>query len=275
VPAGVGDPAAVLSGLFVYPLKSAAGIALSRARIDARGIAGDRRWMVVDRSGVFLTQRTQPRLALVRVRIAGDDVVLSAPGMGELALAPPAAGAPRRVVTVWRDTVPAVPAGATASEWMSEHLGCRCDVVYLPGDVVRPVDPGYGAGRQVSFADAFPFLLLSQGSLDDLNSRLAKPVPMNRFRPNLVVAGCEPYAEDGWGELTIGTLRFAVARPCVRCATTTVDQATGERGREPLATLALYRRAGEGVVLGQNLIHLDRGELALGDPVALAGADPR
>jgi uncharacterized protein len=271
----VGDPAAVLTGLFVYPLKSAAGIALPRARVDARGIEGDRRWMVVDAaSGGFLSQRSHPRLALVRVRLRSDGLVLSAPGLGELAVARPGAGVPRRSVTVWGDEVGAPSAGADAATWMSEHLGCRCDVVWLPDDAERSLAAAYGDGRQVSFADAFPFLLLSQGSLDDLNSRLERPLPMGRFRPNLVVAGCEPYAEDGWGELAIGGLRFAVAKPCERCSTTTVDEESGERGREPLATLALYRRSGKGVVFGQNLIHLDEGELTVGDAVTLAGMEP-
>jgi len=175
---------------------------------------------------------------------------------------------------VWEDTVAAPSAGAAAAAWMSEHLGCRCEVVYLPDTTERLVDEGYEPRRELSFADGFPFLLISEGSLADLNSRLAQPLPMNRFRPNVVVSGCEPYAEDGWGVVVIGALRFVVAKPCSRCATTIVDQDTGERGREPLVTLARYRRAGNQVYFGQNLIHEDEGELAVGDPVLLVGTSP-
>lgn len=267
-------PAAFLSGLFVYPLKSAAGIPLDRARIRERGIVDDRRWMVVDAGGQFISQRTHPRMALVRVRFAPDGLLLSAPELPDLAVARIPPGGRTRPVTVWGDTVAAPSAGAGAAEWMSEHLGCRCDVVYLPDDAARSVEPGWGPSRLVSFADGFPFLLISEGSLADLNARLDAPLPMNRFRPNLVVSGCAPYAEDGWRRISVGRLRFVVAKPCSRCATTVVDQATADRGREPLATLAGYRRAGTEVFFGQNLIHEDEGELVLGDPVVLLEARP-
>ncbi len=260
---------AVLSGVFVYPLKSAAGIPLDRAEVGKRGIADDRRWMVVDEGSQFISQRTHPRLALVRVRFAPGGLMLSAPALPDLLLPRPAAGAAPRAVTVWGDTVAAAPAGPDAAGWMSEHLGCPCDVVYLPDAAGRPLEEGYRPRREISFADAFPFLLISEGSLADLNGRLAQPLPMNRFRPNLVVSGCPPYAEDGWRRITIGALSFVVAKPCSRCATTIVDQATGARGREPLATLARYRRVGNDVLFGQNLIHENEGELAAGDPVRL------
>ncbi len=271
---GVVVPDAVLAGLFVYPLKSAAGISLGRAPIGARGIADDRRWMVVDAGGQFISQRTHPRMALVRVRFATDGVLVSAPGFPDLALPRVPHGGSARSVAVWGDTVAAPSVGAGAAEWMSAHLGCRCDVVYLPDDAARVVEPGWGPSRLLSFADAFPFLLISEESLADLNSRLAVPLPMNRFRPNLVVSGCGPYGEDSWMRIAIGELCFVAARPCSRCATTVVDQDTGERGREPLATLAGYRRTGNEVFFGQNLVHEDEGELTLGDPVVLLDARP-
>jgi len=261
--------AVTLTGLFVYPLKSAAGVALPRCRVGARGLELDRRWMVVDDRGEFQTQRLCPRLALVRVALAGDSAALSAPGMPELVLDRPEGSAGRRPVRIWRDTVMAAPLGAGPAAWMSEHLGVACEVVYLPGDATRVVEEGYQPRRQVSFADGFPFLLLSEASLADLNARLERPMPMNRFRPNLVVTGCAPFAEDSWREVRIGALRFAVVKPCARCVITTTDQATGERGREPLATLASYRRRGDTVLFGQNLIHLDEGWLAVGDAVSV------
>lgn len=271
---GVEVPEATLSGVIVYPLKSAGGIALDRARVGARGIDDDRRWMVVDEAGEFVSQRSHPRMALVRVRFAGGGLVVTAPGLPELVLPRPAEDAPRRTVTVWRDAVAAPSAGRDAAAWMTEHLGCRCDVVYLPDDAERTVEPGFGPQRQVSFADAFPFLLVSEGSLAGLNARLAQPVPMDRFRPNLVVSGCPPHAEDGWTRIAVGEVRFAVVKACSRCTTTVVDQDTGKRGSEPLATLSRYRRVGNSVVFGQNLVHVGEGELAVGDPVTVLAARP-
>ena len=262
------EPVATLSGLFVYPLKSAGGIPLTRARVGPRGIEDDRRWMVSDRDGRFLSQRTHPRLALVRVRLEGSGLVLSAPGgLPELLVARPSRGAATRPAVVWSDTVAATPAGAEAAAWMSEHLDVRCSLVYISDEAVRTVKPKYSPRRSLSFADAFPFLLLSEASLADLNRRLDRPVPMDRFRPNLVVADCTAYAEDEWRRLSIGALRFVVAKPCSRCVATTVDQDSGERGREPLTTLATYRRSGSDVNFGQNLLHENEGPLLLGAPV--------
>jgi len=157
-----------------------------------------------------------------------------------------------------------------AGEWFTRLLGVRSQLVYMPDDVVRPVDPTYGVSTdRVSFADGFPFLLISQESLDDLNRRLAVPLPMNRFRPNLVVSGCAPFAEDGWPGFAAGGVEFRVVKPCARCVITTTDQATGERGREPLRTLATYRNVGGKVMFGQNVIHRGTGSLELGNRVEL------
>ncbi len=259
-----------LSALAVYPVKSARGIGLASAAVGSRGLDGDRRWMVVDETRAFLTQRTHPRLALIAVAASGRELVLSAPGMPEIAVEPPGAGAAAVAVQVWDDVCAARSAGDEAAGWLSALLGTRCGLVYLPDDSHRAVAPRAGVpSAEVGFADAFPFLLLSEASLADLNRRLARPVPMDRFRPNLVVAGCPPYAEDGWRQIRIGPLAFHVAKPCSRCATTTVDQATGERGREPLATLATYRRVGDKVLFGQNLVHEGTGTLRLGDEVTV------
>lgn len=257
-----------LTGLHIYPLKSAAGISLPAARVDDRGLLGDRRWMVVDLEGSFLTQRTQPRLALVTARPAVGELLLSAPGMPPLAVAVPAPDVQAVEVRVWDDTCAAAPAGNNASVWLSTFLGVDCALVYMPDATVRAVPPrGSAPPSRVGFADAYPALLLSEASLADLNARLARPVPMDRFRPNLVVAGCAPYAEDGWRRIRIGGVLFHVVKPCSRCTITTVDQATGERGQEPLATLARYRRDGNQVLFGQNLVHEGIGELRVGDAV--------
>lgn len=265
-------PLAALTGLLVYPLKSARGIALARARVDARGIAHDRRWMVVDEHGGFVSQRTHPRLALVGTALDGATLRLSAPGLPEMAIAPPD-GEADVTVRVWNDDVAARHAAAAASEWISEHLGARCRLVHLSGSAARRVGAKYRPQSLVSFADAFPFLLLSEASLAELNGRLARPVPMDRFRPNLVVSRCEPHAEDSWRRIRIGEIAFTVAKPCSRCVVVATDQATAERAREPLATLAAYRTRDGKVMFGQNLIHEAEGELAVGDPVE--ASEPR
>jgi uncharacterized protein YcbX len=175
---------------------------------------------------------------------------------------------PRRSIRIWDDVVHATDLGDEAARWISSFLGADCRVVFMPDDVVRPVDPRYAQpGDRVGFADAYPFLLISQGALGELNRRLKSPLPMNRFRPNLVVDGVPPHAEDGWARIAIGGVMFEVVKPCARCVVTTTDQETGERGHEPLRTLATYRRTNGKVHFGQNLIHQGGGELRVGDAV--------
>jgi hypothetical protein len=227
-------------------------------------------------TGRFVSQRTRPRLAVVAPEPSCGALVLRAPGREPLVvpLGPdggPAEGGPDRAVTVWRDTVAARDAGAAAAVWFGELLGESARLVFMPDDTRRAVDPAFAApGDVVSFADGFPWLLISEASLADLNARLPRPLPMSRFRPNLIVSGCAPYAEDGWRTLRIGEAVFRVVKPCARCSVTTVDQETGEPdGPEPLRTLAGYRRAGDGVMFGQNLLAERGGELRVGEPVEI------
>jgi uncharacterized protein YcbX len=257
-----------LSGLYVYPIKSAGGISLQASEVDERGLRHDRRWMLVDEAGRFISQRRSPRMALIGGRIEPDLLLVDAPDMPslEIPLAPPQ-GEPL-LAQVWNDLVEVLTVGVEADRWFGEFLGVRCKLVFLPDESVRPVDPDYGrTGDRVGLADGFPFLLASDASLADLNVRMESPVPMNRFRPNLVVQGCEPFAEDGWRLIRSGEITLRVAKPCARCVITTVDQGTATTGKEPLRTLARFRRAGEGVLFGQNLIHEDIGTLRVGDPV--------
>ena len=263
----------VLGGVYVYPIKSCGGISLQSADLGATGLVHDRRWMLVDEGGGFVSQRRHPRMALISTRIAPDRLVVSAPGMPDLEV--PLEGEPegRIDVEVWGDAQRGAPVGGYADRWFGRFLGVRCRLVRKPEDDVRPVDSAYArSGDQTSFADGFPLLLISEASLEDLNARLESPVPMNRFRPSLVVRGCGPHAEDGWEEVRVGEAVFRVAEPCARCAVTTVDQQTGERGREPLRTLATYRKADGEVLFGRNLIHTSPGTLGVGDPV---GVTPR
>jgi uncharacterized protein YcbX len=173
-------------------------------------------------------------------------------------------------VTVWDDTCNATWLGEKASSWFSDFLDCACSLVHMDANTIRPANPALAPPEsRVSFADGFPFLLISEESLADLNRRLAEPLPMNRFRPNLVVAGGEPYAEDHWTRLQIGGIELRVVKPCGRCLVTTTNQTTGERGKEPLRTLATYRKVGQDVMFGQNVVHQGPGHLRIGDTVFL------
>jgi uncharacterized protein YcbX len=269
----VDEPRIRLSGLYVYPIKSCGGIAAEEWDVDERGLRHDRRWMLVDEANQFISQRELPRMALIGVRIDPDGLVVSAPGMPSLQVLflPPEGHLLR--AQVWDDVVETLPVGGGADRWFERFLGVKCKLVYLPEESVRPVDRDYGrAGDQVGLADGFPFLLISESSLAELNARLEQPLPMDRFRPNLVVGGCDPFAEDGWRVVRIGPITLRVVKPCARCAITTVDQRTAARGKEPLRTLATFRRSGTKVLFGQNLVHDGTGVLRAGDPVEVLRA---
>jgi uncharacterized protein len=252
-------------GLYHYPIKSCRGTALDEAVVGTRGIVADRTWMVVDDGDNFLTQRELPRMALISPRLDDGVMHISAPGMPELRVGVGAGGA-RRSVTIWGDQCAAIDQGADAAAWFSGFLGVSCRLVRFPDDAMRPVDATYaGPEDQVGFADGFSFLLASRASLQELNRRLAVPLPMNRFRPNIVVDGVEPFEEDTWTRIRIDGIPFSVVKPCARCAITTVDQNTAERAKEPLRTLATFRHvAGKGVMFGQNLVHHRTGVLRVG-----------
>jgi uncharacterized protein YcbX len=268
-PASAGPaPAVRLTGLYVYPIKSAGGLAPSAWEVDTFGLRHDRRWMVVGAGGRMLSQRTHPRLALVRPSIDREVLRVGAPGMPPLELPLAPRGPVVTMVGIWDDRCSAVWTGEQAAGWFSELLGADCSLVYMPESTFRPADPRYAAeATRVSFADAFPFLLLSEESLGDLNGRMPVPLPMNRFRPNLVVSGCGPYGEDAMSAFRIGAVRLRVVKPCDRCVITTTDQETGARGPEPLRTLATYRRSDGKVFFGQNVVHEGTGRLDVGGAV--------
>jgi len=247
-----------------YPVKSLAGACHDRLAVGPRGPEGDRHWMVVDAEGRFLTQRQLPQMSQLQAELNAAGLRLRDSAGNSLNVATSAQGE-SLTVQVWRDRVVALAPDPAADAWLSERLGQPCRLVCQPDDGVRPVDPDYAqSGDQVDFADGFPFLLISQASLDDLNQRLDSPVDMRRFRPNLVVDGCEPYEEDRWRRIRIGEMSFRVVKPCSRCPIPTIDPDTGERGAEPLRTLMGYRRRDNKVYFGQNLIHDGSGELATG-----------
>lgn len=257
-----------VSGLWRYPVKSLRGMACERFVLGRRGPQWDRQWMLVDPAGHFLSQRQQPRMALIDVQLADDALVFHAPGMAELRL-PLEGGGEQMTVEIWRDRCMGERVSTEADRWLGDFLGLDCHLVRFPDRAERQVDRRYArAGDQVGFADGFPLLLITQASLDALNERLTTPVDMRRFRPNLVIEGAEPHAEDRWKRLGIGGLEFEIVKPCSRCPIPGIDPDTAERSSEVLRVLASYRR-GEGnkVYFGQNVLHRGEGELWLGQAV--------
>lgn len=258
-----------LAALYRYPLKSAQGESLETAHLHALGVAGDRRWMLVDEaSGRFLTQRLLPQMGRIAVQVHADDsLTLSAPGHSALHVPLPQADQDLRGITVWSDSFRVPDAGGAAAAWASAVLGRACRLVHVPESRTRQVDTGYAQpGDKVAFADGFPVLLIGQASLDDLCARIGRPLEMLRFRPNFVVQGSAPYAEDNWKRIRIGGVEFDVAKGCSRCVLTTIDPHTGERtaDREPLTTLKTYREHEGSVYFGQNLLPRGSGELHVG-----------
>lgn len=263
-------PPLTLSALVVYPIKSAGGVAVPQWKVDGFGLRYDRRWMVVDPRGRMMTQRTQPRLALARPAFEGEHLLVRGPGLEPLRLPLRPAEGVATTVSVWGDRCSALWQGDAAAAWFSRLLGAEAMLVYMPESTWRPAEQAHApATSRVSFADAFPFLLIFEESLAELNRRLAAPLPMNRFRPNLVTRGGDPFGEDAMGAFAIGDIGLRAAKPCDRCVVTTTDQETSERGLEPLRTLATFRTLDGKVYFGQNVVHDRPGHLAVGMPVRL------
>lgn len=248
---------ATVSALFIYPVKSCCGVQLTAARVTERGFEHDREWMIVDTAGRFLSQREFPALSRIVPALSPSTLELTAPGRKPLAIPLDQAGT-LKTVTVWRDSLTAIDQGSAPAEWLSDWIGQDVRLMRFDPRVRRACNPAYvgDAGAHTSFADAYPLLVLSQGSLADLNGRLAAPLPVNRFRPNIVLSGIEAYDEDHIDEIVAGPIAMKLVKPCTRCQITTTDQMTCERASEPLATLSTYRMdtALDGVTFGVNAI---------------------
>lgn len=255
-----------IASLHIHPLKSCRGVRVDEAEVGARGLEGDRRWMVVDPEGRFLSQRKVPRMSLVSTRLEGERIVVTAPGVGSHRLPLRLEEGPSLSVEVWGDRVEAIE-DEEAGAFFSRALGRPCRAVYMPDGSRRPAGSRAPDSTLVSFADAYPLLVISEASLVDLNGRLETPVVMERFRPNIVVEGALPFAEDEWREVRMGELRLRGVKRCDRCVVTTIDPETGVGGKEPLKTLAGYRLEEGKVWFGMNLVALDRGKLNVGDAV--------
>lgn len=255
--------------LWIYPVKSLAGIPMQALNLDDFGPAGDRRWMIIDDDRHFVTQRNTPSLALITTEVTDGQVNVNIPGEGLFTLASTEEKLP---AMVWRDWVQAQVGEANANEALSRYCGRHLRFVFMPDSSFRRVDAARVHDlRRVSFADGFPMLVTNLASLEELNGRLGAPVEMRRFRPNIVVEGAEPWEEDNWGELSIGTVRLSLVKPSFRCVMTTVDPDTGVKdpATQPLRTLSGYRRTDGGVVFGMNAIHESNERITVGDAVTV------
>lgn len=259
-----------LTQIWIYPIKSLGGISLLSAQVQGKGLRFDRRRMLVDDTNTAITQRVYPKMALFKTSISSEHLHVK---MGENEVKIPLENNDLSLpvdVTIWDDKVKAFEVGKKQSQWFSEMLGIRCKLVFFPEENDRPVNPRYHVNNEnVSLADAYPFMIIGQSSLDDLNSRLKESIPMNRFRPNFVFEGGEPYEEDHWRNISIGDVRFVGVKMCDRCVMTTVDQKTAEKGIEPLKTLALYRKWDNKIYFGQNLVALDHKVVNVGDRIVV------
>ncbi len=259
-----------LSGIFIYPVKSLAGIQLVSSDITSTGLKFDRKWMLVDVDGQFLSQRRLPRMALIKTVLTANHLILKAPEMPGLSIA--LTDTDGRVVksVIWKDQCDTSHVSQEADEWFSDFLGQKCQLVHQLDEVIRSVDPDYAQTTdQVAFSDGFPFLIISENSLASLNHDMQLDFPMARFRPNLVISGCPAYEEDNWREIRIGHIDFRLPKPCSRCVVPTIDPETAQTGKEPLATLNKLRKWQNKVYFGQNALHNQCGILTTGDAVTV------
>ena len=258
----------VLQEIYLYPIKSLGGISVSQALVEERGFRYDRRWMLVDKKGDFVTQRQHPQLALLQVALSETqlEVFSKRDPSQRVAFDLDLVSDQELQVSIWGDQVLARVVSAELSLWFSGFLQMELDLVVMPESSHRKMDPRYAVQEEsVSFADGMLYVMIGQASLDDLNGRLSDPVGMDRFRPNLVFSGGEAYVEDQFKQLQIGEVEFQVVKPCARCVMITVNQQTGEKGKEPLATLATYRTVNNKVYFGQNAVALAPGMVRVGD----------
>jgi uncharacterized protein len=261
-----------LSEIWIYPIKSLAGIRVQQANVKQKGLENDRRFMLVDEDGRFLTQREHPGMALFGVSIFSQQLIIESKSstrsisVGLHDLESKASESLR--VKIWDDEVETIEINPVYSVWFSEELKIRCKLVYFPESNRRDVDPRFAlSNEQVSLADGYPYMIIGQSTLDELNSRLEIPISMKRFRPNFVFTGGTPFEEDEWKTFKIGKNRFAAVKLCARCVLITVDPETGVRGKEPLATLTTYRKRENKILFGQNLLAIDYDEVREGDEI--------
>ena len=259
----------IVSSLSIYPVKSCREVKQQTGWVEDFGLKNDRRWMVVDEEGVMLTQRKIAKMCLIQPEITETGLVLKTTTMNDIYVANPDVNK-KVIVKVWADQCLVYDAGDEVARWLSEFLSTECRLVYFPQDEFRQVDLDYAnEGDRTAFSDGFPLLLISQESLDDLNHRLSTPITMSRFRPNIVIKGCQPFAEDSWKKIRIGGITFRLVKPCSRCVIPSINIETAEKEKEPLKTLVNYRKRGNNIFFGQNVIAESNGKIEVGMPVEL------
>lgn len=256
-----------LSEINIYPIKSLGGISLQSSEVEERGLKYDRRWVLVDESNTFFTQRDFPEMALIRVSVEKNGLMLNHKTkiVETLFIQYDFEHSKTEKVVIWGDTVIGEFYNNQIDKWFSEIIGIKCHLVKMPESTERIVDKTYTKNKIVSFADGYPFMIIGQSSLDDLNSRMEVPLPMNRFRTNFVFTGGKPFEEDGWKKFKIGDVEFEAVKPCARCVITTTNQDTAERLHEPLLTLSEYRKFDNKVMFGMNLVCDSTGVVKVGD----------
>jgi uncharacterized protein YcbX len=260
--------AITLASIHVYPVKSLGGFAVEEAQLTDRGLEHDRRWMLVDEAGNFMTQREVGTMACLHTSAASEGFRVSDIRSGATLDLPWSLSAgTERMCSVWSDRVRTIVGEPAWSAWFSAQLGRSVQLVYMPDATKRRTDGRYAKGL-TSLSDGFPFLIVSQASLDELNGRLPSPIGMERFRPNLIITGGTAFQEDTWTDIRIGDARFQLVKPCARCVVITTDQRTGERSKEPLRTLATYRSKGNKVMFGMNAVGDATGSIRVGDLVS-------
>ncbi|MGZ5076540.1 MAG: MOSC domain-containing protein [Methylobacter sp.] len=266
----------ILSGIFIYPVKSLAGISANSWPVTEKGFQHDRKWMIIDNDRQFLSQRKLPKMALIKTALTDKNLILSAPGMENLPLPLEPVGGHIINSSIWDDCCDARSVSAEADQWLGDFLKQDCRLVYQPDEVVRQVDLDYARlGDKTAFSDGFPFLVISENSLVSLNHEMQLNLPMNRFRPNLVISGCPAYEEDSWREISIGAIDFRLPKACSRCSVPTIDQETAQTGKEPLTTLNRIRKWQNKVYFGQNALHNQCGQLTVGDAVHIKLTGPK
>jgi uncharacterized protein YcbX len=260
----------LISGLYIYPVKSLAGIAMNEVALCPTGFVNDRRWMLVDREGRFISQREHHDLCLFLPHYSPDGFMIRYQS-DELLLPFTIDNGERIAATIWDDTVEAIVAGDSINEWFSTRMNRPVRLVYMPDESKRSIEDKYKVSNDdvVSFADGYPVLAIGEAALALLQSKVQEELPMNRFRPNLVFTGGNAHDEDTWKHFSINGLDFYGVKPCGRCVITTIDQQTGKAGMEPLKTLATYRRQEQKILFGQNIISPANGSIRIGDPIAI------
>jgi len=261
---------ATLSDIYIYPVKSLAGIKVSKWQVNDKGLLHDRKWMLIDSDNQFLSQRRIPKMALIKTHLCENSLTLTTTTSGSVSLPLYPQNGEEIITTIWKDQCLAKTVSKDIDNWLSDFLDIQCRLVYQPDEIVRTVDQNYATSiDKVYFSDGFPFLIISDASLASLNHEMELQLPMLRFRPNLVISNCESYDEDSWRNISINNISFRLPKPCSRCTVPTIDLETAETSKEPLKTLNRLRKANNRVYFGQNALHDNSGELYIGCDVII------